>query len=204
MCCCAAGLPDTFLGDLSQGSLATATSLDRPTELKFTAIQRRWTHTITKILQYVLQVSATSPKGKLREAREENPAPQPVKIIVKFPNVIEHSIKDMITAIIDSATLGGRQGVPAGLVDRKTVVDMLLAELGVEDRDEKLDEMGYGKDYNAKADIEDQRTQAAPQEITSDGSASSGGKPKPAPKKEALREAVAALTGAVQSLNGKP
>ena len=41
-CCMVFGLPETFLGDVSTGNLATATSLDRPTETMFLAIQREW------------------------------------------------------------------------------------------------------------------------------------------------------------------
>jgi hypothetical protein len=45
---------------------------------------------------------------------------------------------------------------------------LLLAEIGVENRDELLDRMGYGEedDYDPADDIIDQRTQAAPQSIT--------------------------------------
>ena len=163
MSCAASGMPETFFGDASTGSLATAVSLDRPTELKFTAIQRRWIHTLTQILAYVLAVSKVTPGGKLREASKSTVQ---AKIIVKFPNVIEHSIKDMITSIVDMATLGGHQGTPAGIIDRRTIADQLLAEIGIEDRDTLLDDMGYGGDYKAADDIIEQRTQASQQNIT--------------------------------------
>jgi len=163
MSCAASGMPETFFGDASTGSLATAVSLDRPTELKFTAIQRRWIHTLTQILAYVLAVSKATPGGKLREASK---ATVQAKIIVKFPNVIEHSIKDMIQSIVEMGTLGGRNGIPAGIIDRRTIADQLLAEIGIEDRDTLLDRMGYGGAYDPGDDIIDQRTQAAPQSIT--------------------------------------
>lgn len=160
MACSAAGMPETFFGDASTGSLATAVSLDRPTELKFTAIQRRWIHTLTQILTYVLEVSKATPGGALREAGKK--ATSQAQIIVKFPTVVEHSIKDMIQSIVDIASLGGRQGIAAGIIDRRTVADLLLAEVGIESRDVLLDKI-YGKNYNPAADVTDQRSQVPPQ-----------------------------------------
>lgn len=165
MACASAGMPETFFGDASTGSLATAVSLDRPTELKFTAIQRRWTHIIKRILQYVLDVSKSTPGGAMREARQANPAPQPFVINVRFPTVVEHEIQPMIQAITEIATMGGRTGIAAGIVDRRTICDLLLAEIGYEDRDVLLDDI-YGKNYDPAADVTDQRSQVPPQLIS--------------------------------------
>jgi hypothetical protein len=164
MACSSAGMPETFFGDASTGSLATAVSLDRPTELKFTAIQRRWKHTIRRILEYVLLVSKTTPGGVLREARQANPAPQPATIKIKFPNVVEHEMLPMIQAIIEVGTGGGRNGIFAGIVDRKTILGLCLAEIGYEDADELLDEI-FGKKYDPADDVTDQRSQPPPQSI---------------------------------------
>lgn len=215
MSCASEGMPETFFGDASTGSLATAVSLDRPTELKFAEIQRRWTYLLKYILRYVLTVVAQSPGSKMREARKKDPAPpqNDFQLIVKFPNVVEHAIKDMIQAIVDIGTLGGRQGVPAGIIDRRTMADLMMAEIGVEDRDEKLDEMGYGEGYDPQDDIEDQRTQAAPQNLTdppADASSTTGHAPpkatKPAPAasvKKAKEALVEALAGLHEARNGK-
>jgi len=161
MACAAAGMPETFFGDASTGSLATAVSLDRPTELKFTAIQRRWKHTLQRILKYVLAVSGTSIGGRMREAVKK---PKDVRIIVKFPNVIEHQIQPMIQAIFEIATLGGRNGIAAGIVDRRTIAELLLTEIGYEDVDTLLD-LIYGKNYDPADDVTDQRSQVPPQSL---------------------------------------
>ena len=42
-CCMCNGLPPTFLGDMQTSNLATATSLDRPTETVFLSLQEEWT-----------------------------------------------------------------------------------------------------------------------------------------------------------------
>src|SRR5208282_2904864 len=164
MHCAGSGMPETFFGDASTGSLATAVSLDRPTELKFTEIQRRWKHTIVTLLRYAVSCAKQAPGNKLREARQSNPAPQPGKMYVKFPNVIEHDILTMIQAIVDIGTGGGRNGIFAGIVDRKTISELLLAEIGYEKATALLDNI-YGSKYNPADDVTDQRSQVPAQSI---------------------------------------
>ncbi len=220
MVAAAQGMPETFYGDASTGSLATAVSLDRPTELKFREIQQRWTDTLNCILKYVLWVSTNAPKGRMRESMIEKIGlhrlkevriltmvcrngvweAQKVKrntdvnIIVKFPAVLEHDIATMVRAIVDTATLGGRQGIPAGLVDRKTISALLLSEVGYERANELL-EVIYGEKYDAKADVEQQRTQVAPQQITDPAKADQ--------KAAALNKAAEALRELVANGKGK-
>ena len=164
MACASSGMPETFFGDASTGSLATAISLDRPTELKFTAIQRRWSHWIKMILGYVLEMSSSSPGGKLQEANVGRAEIQKVKIAIKFPNVIEHEIQPMIQAITEIASLGGRMGVAAGIVDRRTIFTLLMTEIGYEHVDVLADKI-YGKAYNPADDVTDQRSQVPPQSL---------------------------------------
>lgn len=162
MFCAANGLPETFLGDASTGSLATAVSLDRPTELKFTEKQRLLADVIKRMISYVLLVQSTTPGGRLREAKQ---APKtPPRILIKFPTVVEHEIQPMIQAIAEVGTLGGRNGVPGGIVDRRTIADLMLAEIGVEDRGTLLDKI-YGNNYNPADDVTDQRSQVPPQSL---------------------------------------
>ncbi len=214
MVAAAQGMPETFYGDASTGSLATAQSLDRPTELKFREIQQRWVHTLTTMLRYVLTIQKQTPGSKMREAQAGNS--QPVEIIVKFPAVLEHDLFIMVQAWTHLLTCGGRNGIPAGICDRRTVVEGCLAELGVENRTALLDdiygEVGDGPNqYDPGDDVEDQRTQVAAQNVTQptgpNDPALGTNKPIPAgppaakaavpgakpPSKEALLEAVIAL-----------
>ena len=164
MAAAGAGMPETFFGDASTGSLATAVSLDRPTELKFTAIQQRWKSVLKLIVEYDLMVEGTTPGNRLYEARRKDPAPQPVDITVTFPTVVEHQIQPMVQAITEIATMGGRNGIPAGIVDRRTITSLLLAEIGYEKRDKLLEEI-YGNKYDPAKDVTDQRSQVPPQSI---------------------------------------
>jgi hypothetical protein len=68
MCCMVADVPETFLADVSTGNLATATTLDRPTELAFGEAQEDWREILVTIATYVLNVSKGAVAGQLREA----------------------------------------------------------------------------------------------------------------------------------------
>ena len=152
MVAAAFGLPETFFGDASTGSLATAQSLDRPTELKFLERQERWRYVLQVLIEYELKGSMTATGGKLREARGRRivfthpakteaaaaiqeaakpPANTDIRVTVKFPSVLEHDIPQMISAIVQGATLGGFQ--LGGTSDMKTIAIAIMAELGVED-----------------------------------------------------------------------
>ena len=60
------GLPETYFGDASVGTLATARSLDRPTELKMIDRQTLWSDTLRAIHDYVLLWGVKAPRGTLR------------------------------------------------------------------------------------------------------------------------------------------
>ena len=163
MAAAAQGLPETFYGDASTGSLATAQSLDRPTELKFRECQQRWIEVLTNILTYVLLANKSTPGSLLREAQKGQPAKKP-SILIKFPAVLEHDVLNMIQAWSGVAAMGGRMGIAAGIVDRRTIADGLLAEIGYENRGKLLDQI-YGTDYDPAKDVTDQRTQVPPQSL---------------------------------------
>lgn len=68
MCCMTVGVPETFLGDVSTGNLATATTLDRPTELNFLAKQESWTEDFVRIGRFVLSRGTKAVNNSFREA----------------------------------------------------------------------------------------------------------------------------------------
>lgn len=173
MVAAAFGLPETFFGDASTGSLATAQSLDRPTELKFLEAQERWREVLQRISREVLKRSLGAPKGKLRAAfREEwqhiaiemtpversgvrvfeakRPIRQGVDTItvdVKFPSILEHDIDKRVGSIAQAMTLGNKSGTVIG-IDERVGVGLLLAELGVEDVQGVLEVMYPQSDYD--------------------------------------------------------
>ncbi len=126
MVCAAMGMPETFFGDVSTGNLATAKSLDRPTELKFRDRQELWKSILITILEYAIARNQRAANGRLRLAGAEA-KPQ---IRVTFPPILEHDIREQIGAIVQGATLDGKEPVS---ITWQTTARLVLEALGVAD-----------------------------------------------------------------------
>lgn len=232
MVAAAFGLPETFFGDASTGSLATAQSLDRPTELKFLEAQERWRAVLQRIGKYALERSVGAPKGRLREAilaakgdpakvtvhmapradgvhvmvREAAPEPNKDRIMVdvKFPSILEHDIVARVNAIVEAMTLNGF--TPNG-IDEKTGVGLLLAELGVEDPKAILDLMYPEETYEPDKTLEPDPLPGDPNNPNGPQppapAGSRVGKPKRiSPKEAQTARAIAQLRRAYKQLTG--
>jgi hypothetical protein len=178
MACSAIGLPETMLlGDATTGSLATAVSLDRPTELKFTQRQGLWAEDLQVICGYALERSLTAPKGRLREAwggkkrlirfergkafteadrakkgkKPDGPDARDGAIAVRvtFPAVLEHDITQRVAAIAEALTLNGFEATG---IDVRVGVKLLLEELGVEDAQTVIEAMFPEDEYDELVD----------------------------------------------------
>jgi hypothetical protein len=147
MVAAAQGLPETFYGDVSVGTLATAESLDRPTELKFSNRQEFWQSNFTRIVWFVITNAVKALSGPLKgfasievnEYGEEQlviPDDVDKSISIAFPEIINSSIKDHMSSIISGITLDGKTRV---LLTPKMATEMILTGLGVDDVDEKLE-----------------------------------------------------------------
>lgn len=187
MVAAAFGLPETFFGDASVGSLATAKSLDRPTELKFLEAQERWRELLQRICRYALSRSSKAPGGRLKESKVNGDT---VEIKVTFPAILEHDIGEMIKAIVSGATLDGYS--MAGTMDPRTVMKLILAELGVEDPETVMDAMYPDGSYDP-VDYAYDPSEPAPQPQV-----------VPAPQREAvLAAAISELRRASERMNKK-
>jgi hypothetical protein len=165
MVAAAFGLPETFFGDASTGSLATAQSLDRPTELKFLETQELWREVLQRVGRFVLDQSSRAPKGRLREARKSAnaskvPATADITIDVKFPSILEHDITSRVAAIVEALTLNGFEATG---IDEKTGVGLLLEELGVEDVQAVLEVMYPDKASGDSQGYDPDRTKLPPE-----------------------------------------
>lgn len=137
MVCAATGLPETFFGDVSVGTLATAKSLDRPTELKFIDRQRLWADTLNDLLQYVVDRAMAASENPLPEDDPETGEPIDRHVDISFPPILEHDTEMAVRAIVSAATLEGKPA--AGTIpDPKLLTRMLLAALGEQDIDEVM------------------------------------------------------------------
>lgn len=152
MVAAATGLPETFFGDVSVGTLATAESLDRPTELMMRDLQTLWADIYLDIFEYVLLQAAKAPSGLLRglvTVMTERDGDELVErvdwgdldahIDIDFPPIRSEGIDSRVTAVIKAATLDGKQ--LAGTLDMVTVTRLLLIALGEDDVDEIIDRL---------------------------------------------------------------
>jgi hypothetical protein len=158
MVAAAVGLPESFFGDVSVGNLATAKSLDRPTELRFINRQTLWGDIHRAILGFAIMqaVKAGVLKGKIiieddgtprvelyPNPDETNPdkvgMPRDATVTVDFPSILEHDTPALVTSIVSAATMNGQP--QAGVIQAKTVSKLLLQALNVDDVDSLLDEL---------------------------------------------------------------
>jgi hypothetical protein len=174
------GLPETFFSDVSVGTLATATSLDRPTELKFKRDQQSWEQTFKTMGMQVLKNSIQTPNGKLREAlKKRGMDPNDIVIemaparvagglsfsireAVKKPNADNKITIDVkFPAILEGdmpATVGAiveamtLNGFEATGIDERTGMFLLMIALGVDDPKDVLEAMYPETQYKSVVD----------------------------------------------------
>lgn len=146
------GFPETFYSDVSVGTLATAKSLDRPTELKIKDRQELWRSVHQNVFSFVLRWAIQAPQGplssvgKVRRTPDEdewayttewNQGVDPT-IDIGFPPIIEQDVPAQVGALVDAVTLKG--GVPAGTIDPETATREFLNLLGFQDIDAIMEE----------------------------------------------------------------
>jgi hypothetical protein len=192
-------IPDTILsGDVDQGNLATAKTLDRPTELGMLTEQALWTGVFRDLGQYVIRSHIVATRGQLQgtvttdadgietimltQAGPDDDI-DPLDIDVTFPPILEHDIDAAVQAIVSAATLDGKTN--AHTLDNKTLVRLLLTALDVDDQDELIDQIVEALDA---ADAEPKpEPPAAPTVV-------------PAPVAQDQTEAVRAMASLAQKL----
>lgn len=153
----ATGWPETFFGDVSVGTLATATSLDRPTELRIRDRQSLWSDVYRDTLLYVFLQAAKASDGPLSGLADvvrdpddgtesilmlpddEHEKPWRPELDIDWPPVIQRDVEKSVGAIVSAATLDGKS--PAGTIEIRELVRMLLVALGEDDVDELIKRM---------------------------------------------------------------
>jgi hypothetical protein len=146
MVAAAFGIPETFFGDVSVGTLATAKSLNRPTEMMMVNRQLFWMAILTRIFQFVIDWAIRANAGALpgrviidnqtgeriiqigNDTKTNKPMDRHIEIT--FPTVVEPDVGAEVTSIVSAATF---------LPDAKLVARLLLDALGVDDVDKVLE-----------------------------------------------------------------
>jgi hypothetical protein len=144
-------IPDTILsGDPDQGNLATAKTLDRPTELAMSTRQTLWADVFRDLCLFVIRANVLATRGKLTgTVNVDEDGIETIELTgldddaltidITFPEILEHDTDAAVTAIVNAATLGGH--VNANVIDNTTLVRLLLTALGVDDVDELVDDI---------------------------------------------------------------
>lgn len=164
-------IPPTFLGDLETANLATATTLDRPTELAMLEKQERWREVLLTIATFVLKTNMGATSGKLREsekhqrrivearrrrlpngrwvyeAKKPGTQQKDLELKVIFPAIREGDMPTNVKAIAEAMTLDNKGGQIVG-IDEKVGVGLLYEQLGVENAGDVLEEQYPEKEYD--------------------------------------------------------
>lgn len=153
MVAAAQGLPETFYGDSSVGTLATAKSLDRPTELMMGARQQLWREVYDDLIGYQILTATQAPRGALRRSgltriervsrtQEEilwingtDGTPIDPQIEQVWPSIIEPDRSADVTAVTQAAPL-----VPDKALIARLVLDALRVPNAAELVQQMLDQ----------------------------------------------------------------
>lgn len=136
-------LPYTILmGDADTGNLATAKTLDRPTELAMQSRRESWSAVLRKLAGYVIDQAVKAPQGGLSGTVRRDELGREVitltgdldrNVDVTWPSLLEHDLAELVTAIVEA---DGTGRVPPEVICR-----LLLTALGVEDVDDLMQEL---------------------------------------------------------------
>lgn len=141
----ATGIPETILaGDADVGNLATAKSLDRPTELKMRSRQEHWKAVIEMILHFVVEKAVTAnrlagvvvPNQFSNTVTIDLGGERSAHVEVEFPSILDRNVLERVQAVVQAATLDNK--VPAGTIPMETVSRLLLVALGIDDPGEEI------------------------------------------------------------------
>jgi len=135
------GLPETFYGDANVGNLATATSMDRPTELKFLDRQKLWADILTDVFAVVIDSAAraannpsvrgsgTDDVTQLLRLKDKSGKDVSREVVIDFPPILQRDVQKQVQAIVTAATMNGQ---PIQVMnDGPTLMRIILTALGI-------------------------------------------------------------------------
>ena len=116
MACASFGLPETYFGDVSVGTYATAATMERPVELRMKAIQDMWGAELERMLSFLIDGNADNEK----------------QINVSFPSILEHEAGPFMQAVKTADALS------YPVMDPEMLAMVALETLGFEDIEDKI------------------------------------------------------------------
>ena len=191
MHCAGSGFPETFYGDASVGSLATAKSLDRPTELMISDRQSLWKDILETIGNFVI---ASAAGGEVQDVSGSY-------CTCTFPPIVEHDVKDYVDALVTATTLDGDE--VAATAHFETMARLLLEAFGVKDTESILKEiMSRREEIEAeKKAMRDKLASSLPQPGASNSASNSTPPEEEDANESALTRVERATRGMIEALS---
>ena len=119
MVCAALGLPETYFGDVSVGTYATAQSMERPVELRMRAKQEMWAAELERMCSFIMNGDVDSEKD----------------INITFPSILEHDAAPYMQAVALSDSLSYE------IIDPEVMSRITMEALKVEDIEDKIEKL---------------------------------------------------------------
>ncbi len=153
MVAAALGYPETYFGDVSVGTFATAKTMDRPTELAMKEGQTAWTDIFRQIFNFVIMqaMKATNDSeikklGKVVTKEDNGIIEETIEwsnpltgmLDIDFPPILEKDIQAAVQAVVTALTLNGQQ---LTLLDEQTATRLILKAIAEDDVDEIMAEL---------------------------------------------------------------
>lgn len=152
MVAAAVGLPETYFGDVSVGTFATAKTMDRPTELAMKERQTMWTDVLRAIINYViLQAAKYNAKVNAlctvqKEVDDEEVEEEIIwnsgvntMLDIDYPPILEKDVQASVQAIVTALTLNGQE--INSLFPPEIAVRLILSAFAQDDIDEIMAEI---------------------------------------------------------------
>jgi hypothetical protein len=145
-------LPETYFGDVSVGTLATAKAMDRPTELSMKERQTLWIDVFKQIFEYMTLQALKSQDSEIKEfgnveTTEDNGEVEE-KIVWKkgvntildidFPPILERDVQAAVQSVVTALTLNGQE---LRLLDEELATRLILKAIAEDDVDEIMTEL---------------------------------------------------------------
>lgn len=151
MVAAAVGLPETYFGDVSVGTFATAKTMDRPTELAMKERQTLWTDVLKAIFDYVMRQalkynSDVKALGSIETVDDDRVVEEQIiwkqgvntMLDIDFPPVLEKDVQAAVQAVVTALTLNGQE---LKLLDEQLATRLILKAIAEDDVDEIMTEL---------------------------------------------------------------
>lgn len=143
-------LPETYFGDVSVGTLATAKAMDRPTELSMRERQTMWTDVFRRIFGFMLlqavKAGQLTDLAKIQKIEDGDEIEERIIwkegvsaiLDIDFPPILERDVQAAVQAVVTALTLNGQQ---LTLLDEELATRLILKALAEDDIDEIMTQL---------------------------------------------------------------